>query len=159
MEALLDENEDSDEEFDEDEESQVAPVVAEEDNHWLMQSVKRIRRSIGDLFGSPSTKLDDDVEEHTKKLQRRKGKGKKGHGKGKKNSSNRTKADNEARKVKKEERRKEKQEQKLHKEKQLAAAHKPVSRIRRQHVISHDDEDLADGSGSGSFDVANKQCG
>lgn len=151
--------EDSDEEFDGDEDDEegeeVAPLTStqdEEDNHWLLRSVKRIRRSIGDLLGGPSTKLDDDVESHTKKMHRRKGKGK-GKGKGKKGGKkNRNKDHVPAKHLKKTE------DEKHHTKARNEAMHRPVSRIRRQHVISNDDEDLADGSGSGPSFVTNRLC-
>lgn len=146
--------EDSDEEEDdgeEDDDDDASPRDDEE-NHWLVRSVKRIRRSIGGIFGSPSSKLDDDLETHNSQKLHQKGvrKGRKGK-----------KSKSAAQKLKMEERRRAKLEKKARKELPIAshpAIHKPVSRIRRQHVISHDDEDLADGSGSGSFDVTNRQC-
>lgn len=157
--------EDSDEEFDVDEEDEEEEAVApstsnlDEDNHWLLRSVKRIRRSIGDLLGGPSSKFEDDVENHTKKMRKRKGKGK-GKGKGKKGSKkNRSKDDLPIVHLKKEdEKHHTKEEKKARNEKQHEAMHRPVSRIRRQHVISNDDEDLADGSGSGPSFITNRLC-
>lgn len=125
-----------------------------EENHWLVRSVKRIRRSIDGIFGSPASKLDDDVEKHVKKMHGRKGKGKKG-----KKQQNKSKLEGASRKIKKEQKRRDKQEKKSRNNKAHEVHHQPISRVRRQHVISHDDEDLADGSGSdGSFDVTNRQC-
>lgn len=152
LDDLFNEPEDSDDEGDEsdDEADEVASLLdtnqpEEEDNHWLVRSVKRIRRSINGLFGHPSQKLDDDVEEHSKKMHKRKGgKGKVKRNKNKKNKANKDKKDVKARHE--------------NPSAQLDAKHKPVARVRRQHVISHDDEDLADGSGSGSFDATNRQC-
>lgn len=150
---------DSDEtdENEEDQDDILTPTstLDEPDNHWLVKSVNRIRRSIGDLLGGSPSKLEDDVEKHTKKMQKRKGKGK-GKNKGKKNKNKENIYAKHL--IKTHEKHSTRQDKKARMDKHLEEMHRPVSRIRRQHLISNDDEDLADGSGSGASFVTNRLC-
>lgn len=173
-ELFNEEDEDDGEEDEEDEDGDVSSAldsrrtVVDEDNHWLMRGVKRIRRSIDDFFGSPIHKAEDEAERHMKKPN---GQGRKGKGKGKGSEKRaKTKAERAVRKQQREEKRKAKEEkQKVRQEKQkareakrMAKEHKPASRVRRQHMLGSDadDEDFIDGSGSGPgpFQALNKLC-
>lgn len=168
----VEEDDDADEEVNEPSVVDNQPEVVDEENHWLLRGVKRIRRSIDQFFSNtPNSKVDDVAEDHLTKVHKRTGKG------GKKGKKSRANEEHVARKTKNEEKRKERQERRKEKlekrkqkqvkrkerqEKRLAAQqhkeHKPALRVRRQH-LSLDDEDFVDGSGSNSLDVTNRQCG
>lgn len=125
--------------------------------------LNRIRRSIDGIFGSPSDALDDKAEKHIEKAHRRKGgKGKpKGEKKGKKSKGKGKLPVDAARKHKNaHEERRRKNERKVRNEKKLAALEliQRPGRVRRQHVVPSDDEDLAEASGSGALDTTNRQC-
>lgn len=178
LDELFNEEEEDDDDDGEDEEEDEGDVsslrdsretIVDEDNHWLMRGVKRIRRSIDDFFGSPAQSADDEAERHMKKVN---GHGRKGKGKGRSEKKAKTKAERVARKQQREEKRKAREDkQKARQEKQRARDEKrkakelkPASRVRRQHMQilgnDADDEDFVDGSGSGPgpFQASNKLC-
>lgn len=141
-------------EDDEDDEEEEFEEKAELESPSILN---RLRRSIDGIFGSASDKLDGDADKHLEKAHRRKGKGKpKGDRKGKKGKG---RGDAIRKHKNGMEERRRKVEKKVRNEKRLAALEvKQKSRIRRQPVVSSDDEDLAEASGSGALDPTNRQC-